>query len=97
MGLPRKWDPMPSTVKVKDWSFPRGTKPRTGAWRRFREALRLARGVFRCEACGVIEDRLEAHHVIPRSQRPDLEYEPTNIRFLCRACHHDRHPGSGRN
>lgn len=95
MGLPRKWDPMPSTVKVKDWSVPRGTKARTGSWRRFREALRLARGVFRCEACGVIEDRLEAHHVIPRSQRPDLEYDPANIRFLCRACHHDRHPGPG--
>jgi len=73
MGLPRKWDPMPSTVKVKDWSFPRGTKPRTGAWRRFREALRLARGVFRCEGCGVIEDHLEAHHVIPITADPTRE------------------------
>jgi 5-methylcytosine-specific restriction endonuclease McrA len=91
MGLARKWDPMPSTVKVKDWSFPRGTKPRTGAWRRFREALRLARGVFRCEACGVIEDHLEAHHVIPITADPTREYDPNNIRFLCRRCHSNAH------
>jgi 5-methylcytosine-specific restriction endonuclease McrA len=91
MGLPRKWDPMPSSIVVKDWAPPSARKARTGYWRKFRERLRLARGAFRCEACGTISDELEAHHVIPRTVRPDLEYVAANIRFLCPLCHHVAH------
>jgi 5-methylcytosine-specific restriction endonuclease McrA len=39
----------------------------------------------------VIEDHLEAHHVIPITADPTREYDPNNIRFLCRRCHSNAH------
>lgn len=35
------------------------------------------------------------HHVIPRSERPDLELEIDNLRSLCSICHNRRHPEKG--
>lgn len=32
------------------------------------------------------------HHVIPRSERPDLELDPDNLRALCFECHERNHP-----
>ena len=32
------------------------------------------------------------HHIIPRSERPDLELCLENLRSLCDKCHEKRHP-----
>ena len=62
-------------------------RPSLARWR----ALVLARGGYRCAmpGCDVVgPDRLHAHHVIPRSVRPDLLLDPENGRPLCPQ-HHD--------
>ncbi len=40
----------------------------------------------RCTKCGSHE-HLHAHHVIPRQERPDLEFDLSNGLTLCRSCH----------
>lgn len=39
-----------------------------------------------CEECHRYE-WLDPHHLYRRSDRPDLENDPKNIIYLCRACH----------
>lgn len=34
----------------------------------------------------IFENGLEGEHIIPRSLRPDLAYEPSNYGVLCRSC-----------
>lgn len=85
MGLPRKWDPI---LQAKKQTKLNG---RSGSWHRFREQLRLSRGVFACEQCKAIVDYLEAHHIVRVQDDPAREYDPRNIRFLCLACHHAVH------
>lgn len=29
----------------------------------------------------------EVHHLIPRKERPDLAYVPSNMQCLCKSCH----------
>ena len=56
----------------------------SAAWKRFRVEILHARP--RCEAgCG--DPANEVAHVVPVVQRPDLAFEPTNVRALCKACH----------
>jgi 5-methylcytosine-specific restriction endonuclease McrA len=38
-----------------------------------------------CENCG--KKAVDVHHLQPRSLRPDLLKEPSNLLFLCRECH----------
>jgi 5-methylcytosine-specific restriction endonuclease McrA len=85
MGLPRKWNSMSPKPPV-----PR-THGRGSAWNRFRNQLMKARGIYACERCKAIEDKLEAHHVISVRDNPSLEYEPRNIMFVCLECHHNIH------
>lgn len=35
------------------------------------------------------------HHVIPRSERPDLELQIDNLRSICAICHNQKHPEKG--
>lgn len=44
-----------------------------------------------CERCG-IEEKLEAHHKIKTSERPDLLENLENIEFICSQCHANEHP-----
>ena len=68
----------------------RDGKRRHGSWRRLRERLRLARGIWRCEQCGAVA-ALEAHHVVPVSVDRGRELDPSNVRFLCVPCHDGQH------
>ncbi len=40
-----------------------------------------------CQFCGQRGGRLEADHIQPKCQRPDLVYVVDNGRTLCRSCH----------
>ena len=69
-------------------------------WKRLRKAA-LARDHGMCVDCmdrmragiGVKPNRATmVHHVIPRSERPDLELVLENVVSLCAGCHEDRHP-----
>lgn len=42
---------------------------------------------FRCKACGKRGGRLQAHHIVPYAQRPDLALELENGQTLCVPCH----------
>lgn len=33
----------------------------------------------------------EVHHILPRSQRPDLMYDWRNLMTLCKECHRKEH------
>ena len=69
-------------------------------WKRLRKAV-LQRDHGMCCDC---MDRMRAgigikprravmvHHVIPRSERPDLELVMENCRSLCAQCHEEHHP-----
>lgn len=46
----------------------------------------LGRDGYKCVECGAI-DKLETDHIIPHSRRPDLKYEVSNGRTLCKDCH----------
>lgn len=50
---------------------------------------------YTCRRCGKYDPYIHAHHVAPRSRRPDLKYDPDNGICLCGIpCHkwvHD-HP-----
>ena len=69
-------------------------------WKRLRKAV-LQRDHGMCCDC---MDRMRAgigikprratmvHHVIPRSERPDLSLNMDNLRSLCNDCHEKNHP-----
>ena len=76
----------------------------SAAWKHVR-AVALMRDGGMCQDC---MDRMRAgtgvrprratlvHHIIPRSERPDLELDPDNLRALCAECHELEHPESFR-
>ena len=53
-------------------------------WRRLSRSIMAASPV--CQHC---HERLSAvvDHILPRLDRPDLSFEPTNLRALCEDCH----------
>ncbi len=72
----------------------------TKEWRRVREAA-LQRDHGMCRDCmdkfeaGIVKRPRRAvmvRHVIPRSERPDLELDLNNLRSLCFSCHEEHHP-----
>src|SRR4051812_4022321 len=72
------------------WNADRGTTAEQRVWR----AAVLANAGIRCQAyegfkrCPVRgTDRIEAHHVIPVRERPDLALVVTNGVAVCRAHH----------
>lgn len=84
MGLPRRWDPILPKPK-------RSAQGRSGSWFKFKEGLRMARGIYACEQCKVIDNNLEAHHVVSVADDPSREFDPRNVRFLCVDCHRKLH------
>ena len=72
----------------------------SAAWKRLRQVALMRDGGM-CQDC---MDRMRAgvgikpnratlvHHIIPRSERPDLELDPDNLRALCTECHEREHP-----
>ena len=61
----------------------------TQRWKRLRLQI-LERDGRRCTECGGARE-LQAHHVIPRETRPDLVFDESNIRTVCRPCHEAKH------
>lgn len=59
------------------------------------EHAKWARAVIlrdkKCVRCGV-RDKLQAHHVKPFENHPDLEHDISNGVALCLYCHHAQHP-----
>ena len=72
----------------------------SAAWKRVRQVALMRDGGM-CQDC---MDRMRAgfggkpnratmvHHIIPRSERPNLELDPDNLRALCAECHEKEHP-----
>ena len=69
-------------------------------WKKVR-ADALQRDFGMCQDCmdkfraGIIRKPRRAvmvHHIIPRSERPDLELVMDNLRSLCAKCHEEHHP-----
>ena len=72
----------------------------TAAWKRLRQVALMRDGGM-CQDCmdrmragiGVRPNRATlVHHIIPRSERPDLELRLDNLRALCPECHEKNHP-----
>jgi 5-methylcytosine-specific restriction endonuclease McrA len=64
------------------------------AWRRFRREYLFDHPL--CEDClerGIFTAATIVHHVKERLARPDLAYEPSNMRSSCGPCHTRRHKG----
>lgn len=75
----------------------------SAAWKRVRQ-LALNRDNGMCQDCmklyldGMIRHPHRAemvHHIIPRSERPDLRLNLANLVSLCNECHNRRHPEKG--
>lgn len=61
----------------------------TPLWAKVRLAV-LARDGYRCTAPGPRHSRLlDVDHIIEWAKRPDLAFDPQNLRTLCRL-HHNR-------
>lgn len=45
------------------------------------------RDAYTCQRCGVVQRYIHAHHVAPRSRRPDLRHDVSNGKCLCVSCH----------
>ena len=58
-------------------------------WERIRKMI-LRRDGYRCADCGN-PGRMEVHHSVSPLISPELVYEPSNLRSLCRSCHIDLH------
>ena len=52
-------------------------------WRRLARCYLAAHPV--CVWCGRLAEMVD--HVVPRRRRPDLAYDPLNLRACCRRCH----------
>lgn len=74
-------------AQVRDRSRARTRRTDTARWKRLSRRLRKLSPF--CEFCGAT-DTLSVDHIIPVSQRPDLEYVIDNCRILCRSCNSAR-------
>ena len=73
---------VPSGPDSPQWRGGRKERQDSGSWRR---AVLRAAG-RKCAKCGSGKD-LEAHHIIPYAQRPDLGADKSNGMCLCESCH----------
>lgn len=63
----------------------------SAAWKAVRDARRLMNPLCQlCEAEGRTTAMWAVDHIIPRSERPDLELDLDNTRSLCERCHNAR-------
>lgn len=61
-------------------------RTRRTADRHWQQAVR-EKDRYTCQRCGKVEKHIHAHHVAPRSRRPDLKHEVSNGKCLCNSCH----------
>jgi len=62
------------------------TKHGSAAQREWRTAV-FIRDAFTCQECGKVGGRLNADHIQPYGQYPELRFALSNGRTLCVACH----------
>lgn len=77
-----------------NWKGGRSYRPpeyRTHRWKVLREKI-YERDNHICRLCGS-EENLNAHHLTPYNDRPDLMFVESNIITLCRKCHIQQHQG----
>lgn len=59
-------------------------------WAEFRDNVAkpylTAKYGYKCVICGS-RGKLDVDHIKKRGSHPELRYELTNVRFLCRKCH----------
>lgn len=67
--------------------FPRHGRPvlKSKRWQALRLEI-IERDFARCCDCGAMR-RLEVHHVLSVRDRPDLAFDPANLKTLCAGCH----------
>lgn len=63
---------------------------KTAKWKRLRLNIIHRDGGY-CQRClnlldMITTDNLEVHHIIPRSERPDLMFDPSNLITVCSTC-----------
>ena len=62
-------------------------------WIRMRESI-LVRDGYQCQECKIHELRRSAecvHHIFPRDQYKEYQWEPWNLISLCNKCHDEMH------
>ena len=52
---------------------------------------RIKESIGKCEKCGS-KEKIQTHHKIKVSERPELAKDPTNLEVLCVECHAKEHP-----
>ncbi len=55
-------------------------------WKLMREKV-FKRDNYTCQECGERGCELHPHHVLPKSQYPELAYSIENVVTLCKGCH----------
>jgi len=55
-------------------------------WKTWRMEI-FSRDKYTCQECGKIGGELHPDHIKPKSQFPELVFEISNIRTLCKPCH----------
>ena len=81
--------PAARAARIERARFYNGTR-----WRRLARRHLAANPL--CVFCGRLTELVD--HVAPRLDRPDLAYDPANLRSCCRACHSrfgEKHMGGG--
>lgn len=81
-----------ATSGSKCWNWKGGISSRASKIRRgihyrlWREAV-FARDNWTCQECGKVGRKLNAHHIKPFKEYPELRYAIDNGRTLCLDCH----------
>lgn len=81
-------------IYVSSFKMKRVKDRQTLFYRRQKKLTRIKHDIFkqnggRCEECGrpFHEDRLQVHHIVPVSERPELYSASSNIQLVCPECH----------
>lgn len=81
------------------WNWKGGKTPEnqrernSAAYAAWRKAV-FVRDEFTCQICGQVGGNLNAHHIKPFADFPDLRFNVKNGVTLCKHCHYEVHHGS---
>ena len=83
-------------IGQNNWNWKGGITPENNSIRNSIEYKHWRTSVFKrdsykCQECGCVGDKLNAHHIKKFSQYPDLRLDVSNGITLCKPCHIDKH------